>query len=223
MTDAQVSRSSPSNHHGTMKVPFWLKLAATMILVFITSIGLFRQNLLEHEYFPEVVEATGKIGVPKADDHDHGLAYDISKRKPMTDLKLIKSDGTSDKISSFKGKVVIVSFWASWCLPCLEELPTFAKLYNQYKNKGLHIVAINVDEKKSEAKFIETFWKKNKIPFLTYLDPQQINSDLLNVDVMPTNYVLDRKGRIAFASFGASNWAGKKATTFMEALLKEVK
>ena len=218
-----MEANSPPKEIGSkiITLPTWAKVSLMAMLVFLASIGIFRTEFESHEHFPEVSAEDQKIAEEDEADGQASTFEEIGARKPIKDLKLVKEDGSIAKISDFNGKVVILSFWATWCVPCLQELPTFAKLEKEYRENGLVVVPVNIEDETVDRQFIASLWQKHSIDFSTYYDPQQLSATAMDVQIMPTNFVLDRKGRIAFASYGANNWAGTKARKFISAILNE--
>ncbi len=98
-----------------------------------------------------------------------------------------------------KGKVVLVDFWASWCGPCKESFPALGRLHEKYKDKGLVIVAIGVDE--TPAKF-EEFLKKQKPAFAIVHDREHKVVPVFKPATMPTSYLIDRKGAVRVVHTG---------------------
>ncbi|MDZ4661541.1 MAG: TlpA disulfide reductase family protein [Pseudomonadota bacterium] len=224
MKSKSPPESSPTPNSPNSKIkalPVWAKVSLMAMLVFFASIGIFQSEFESHENFPDISVEDQKIAEEDESDGGASAFEEIGVRKQIKELKLIRDDGTIGKISDFKGKVVILSFWATWCVPCLVELPTFAKLEKEFSSEGLVVVPVNVEDDTVDRQFIASLWQKHSIGFPTFYDPQQISSNIMDVQIMPTNYVIDRKGRIAFASYGANNWAGTKARKFITALLAE--
>jgi thiol-disulfide isomerase/thioredoxin len=119
------------------------------------------------------------------------------------DLRQFELEGT---IPDLKGKVVLVDFWASWCAPCKESFPVMQELQEQFGSKGLVIVAVSVDEEKKDLdKFLENYEKKHKTkaPFTIVRDAKQKLVNEVNVDKMPTSFLLDasRKVRAVHTGF----------------------
>jgi len=99
-------------------------------------------------------------------------------------------------LAKFKGKVVLVDFWATWCPPCVASVPGIQKLYNKYHDKGFEVVGISLDEDKSA---LEKFVKLRKMPWPQHFDGNRFDGPLAlkyGVDVAPTTYLLDRNGKI---------------------------
>lgn len=191
-----------------VRVPLWGKLVLLMGLIFLASIGYLRSTLLAPHH-PDVLPTEEDI---KA----------IESRQPLPELVLLGTDESQVKLSQFKGKVVILSFWASWCAPCLVEMPMFKQLHNELQDRGLEVVPVNVDENPQDAKdFISKFWAAEQIPFRNYTDPKRLAVKHLQVDTLPSNFVIDREGRLVFTATGANDWTKGPTMDLLEMLLAE--
>ena len=122
-------------------------------------------------------------------------------------------------IKSFKGKVVFVNFWATWCGPCREEMPAMERLYNKYKKRGFVILAINHMEKKDKA---INFMEEMKLTFPALLDMDGSVSKLFNVYALPSSFFIDKKGRIRGVAYGSRKWDDHGAMEIIEQLLGEI-
>ena len=107
--------------------------------------------------------------------------------------------GDTLKLSQLRGKVVLVDFWASWCEPCKKELPVLAKLAPRLKEKGVEIVAINIDEKKANA---EAFMKEHGLNLTVVYDKDHKIVGQWEPPKMPTSFVVDRSGVIRAINAG---------------------
>ena len=105
----------------------------------------------------------------------------------------LQSDKGTLKLSSLKGKVVYIDFWASWCKPCRKSFPFMNNMHKQYGKKGLKVIGINLDSEKSDA---DNFLKKYPASFTIAYDPQGKTPESYKLSVMPTSYIVDRKGNI---------------------------
>jgi len=99
----------------------------------------------------------------------------------------------------FKGKVVIVDFWASWCGPCKESFPAMNELQKEYADKGLVVLAVNEDEEKSD---MQDFLKANVAAFAVVRDAKQKLVAVAGIQTMPSSFVLDNTGKVRFTHTG---------------------
>jgi thiol-disulfide isomerase/thioredoxin len=119
---------------------------------------------------------------------------------------------------STKGKVVLIDFWASWCGPCKQSFPVMEDLHKRYCDRGLVIVAINLDEKRPD---MEAFLKKNAASFTVLRDPSQKLVDKTGIATMPSSFVIDRDGKVRFTHTGfLGAETRKKYEEEIESLLK---
>jgi len=123
---------------------------------------------------------------------------------PQFTLKSL--DGKTVKLSDYKGQVVMVNFWASWCSPCREEMPLLEQIHKKYKKAGFTILGVTIDENvKDAAKFI----KKSPVSFPILLDTTSEVAERYKNQAMPSSYFIDRKGNIAHVHRGYK--AGEEA------------
>ena len=121
------------------------------------------------------------------------------KQEPAIDFKLPTSKGDSISLSQFRGKVVLLDFWASWCAPCKASFPMLAKLDRELGARGFQVVAIGIDEKPTAA---EAFVKKLNPGFPTLHDLGQKLVRRVEVPTMPTSFLLGRDGKVRFIHRG---------------------
>ncbi|MEQ1875385.1 MAG: TlpA disulfide reductase family protein [Bdellovibrionia bacterium] len=177
-----------------------------LAVVFVASIGYFRG-----QHFPEPGE---QPEIPQ----DGPIA---EKRMPAPETEFNTKAGGAIKVSSLKGKVVLLSFWAHWCAPCLVELPSFKVLHTRLGNPDFVVVPVNIDERDKGQDFIKNFWETKSLPFDTYFDPDKKAAIAFKVETLPSNFVLDRQGRIVMASFGSNDWSNDTTVEMIESLLNE--
>lgn len=129
------------------------------------------------------------------------------------DVEKLKSVEEYDKlISSHKGKIVMVNFWATWCSPCRKEFPDLVKLYNAYKDKGFNLIFVSFDEESELNSEVIPFLKKNGVDFKSYLinmpNPDNL---ILSFDPnwemgIPTTYLIDKEGEIKWKALGSRKY-----------------
>jgi peroxiredoxin len=118
---------------------------------------------------------------------------------PSADFTLETIKGTRIKLSELRNKVVLIDFWATWCAPCVEEMPQLVKLYEKYKGRGFEILAISVDSK-SELYKVEPFAATHKLNFPVLFDDGV--SGLYQVKAYPTTVFIDRSGKVRYSATG---------------------
>lgn len=119
--------------------------------------------------------------------------------KAAPGLTLKKLDNSSFKISDYKGDVVYVDFWATWCPPCRKSFPWMEEMNLRYKDLGFQIVAISLDTKRS---VIDQFLEKMDTSFVIAHDPSGESATAFKVKGMPSSYLIDRKGNIHLTHLG---------------------
>jgi thiol-disulfide isomerase/thioredoxin len=137
---------------------------------------------------------------------------------PDTDpLEIRLSDPTGRPISlgEFRGKIVFINFWTTWCLACVIEMPSMQKLHQKFKDKDFVMVAINLQESASR---VEQFYKEHKLTFTTLLDTTGDVGAGLGIRSIPTTFILDKNGRIIGKALGPREWEGKKSIALFEYL-----
>lgn len=122
--------------------------------------------------------------------------------------------GTSVNFNSSKDKVVLINFWATWCPPCIAEMPSFHKLHNDYKNKVDFYFVSNED-----INVLNEFLKKNEYSFNIHI-PKTKYPEAFDVSSIPRTFLIDKKGNIVIDKTGASNWNSEKVRNQIDELLK---
>ena len=128
-------------------------------------------------------------------------------------------NGGQAALADYKGKLVLLNFWATWCMPCRAEMPGMETLWQKYKEQGFVVVAISSDEG-SPAR-VETFSKLLDLSFPILLDPEGEVSDLYKVSNMPTSFLIDRDGNIISRIVGTEAWDSPEAIQLVEGLLSQ--
>lgn len=139
------------------------------------------------------------------DNADSGrVGVGVAKGQAAPDFTLSDSSGKSVTLSDLRGKVVLVNFWATWCPPCRQEMPSMEELYRKVKGSGVELLAINVEENGKQA--VEAFIEHNPHSFPILLDPEGRAQQLYNVNKFPETFVVDKNGIVAEHVIGAINW-----------------
>jgi thiol-disulfide isomerase/thioredoxin len=124
-----------------------------------------------------------------------------ASEKPAPNIVVQNGDGGSVDLASYRGKVVLVDFWASWCPPCKTSFPALDALYREYVAKGVEVLAVNVDERRRDA---DAFLSAHPHRLTVLFDPKGAAPAAFGVKGMPTSYIIDRNGNIRFTHMGYS-------------------
>jgi thiol-disulfide isomerase/thioredoxin len=123
----------------------------------------------------------------------------IGKKAPSFELQDMNGNEVSTR--DFKGKVVILDFWAVWCGPCQISLPFFQSLADKYASKGLEVVGLHVEDRIPPVEEVKQYLERRKVSYTNLVSTTKVDDKYL-VYAMPTTYILDRKGRVAEAHVG---------------------
>lgn len=126
---------------------------------------------------------------------------------PSCNIKTLGNSNALVDLSRLRGQVIYVDFWASWCGPCAKSFPYMNTLHANFKDSGLKIVAVNVDEQVADA---EAFLREQPAEFSIALDADQACAKSFDVQAMPSTYLVDRKGKVRYIHLG---FRGSEAET----------
>jgi peroxiredoxin len=118
-------------------------------------------------------------------------------------------------LSQYRGQVVVLNFWATWCPPCVEEMPSLVEMQRRLKAKGVTVIAVSMDVDQGAYR---QFLKDHKIDLLTIRDPGQKSNNLYGTFKFPETYIIDRNGVMRRKFIGAVEWTSPEITTFLEKL-----
>jgi peroxiredoxin len=124
--------------------------------------------------------------------------------------------GTTHRLADYRGKVVLVNFWATWCEPCRDEMPAIEKLKERFSGQPFAVLAVNVDEPESRIrKFLSTM----PLSFTVLLDPARKLARSWNVRLLPASYIVAPDGTIRFSAAGELDWSMREIADRISSLL----
>jgi cytochrome c biogenesis protein CcmG, thiol:disulfide interchange protein DsbE len=122
---------------------------------------------------------------------------------------------TKISLSQFRGQVVVLNFWATWCPPCVEEMPSLVEMQRRLKAKGVTVVGVSMDV---DEKAYQQFLKDHGVNLLTVRDPDQKSSSLYGTFKFPETYIIDRNGVMRRKFIGAVDWTAPEVMDFLAKL-----
>ena len=174
----------------------WIVAVAASLLLLGTSIVLVRLR-------------TGKAV--------RDIRPEVGYRAP--DFALPSLDGNTVRLSDFRGKkAVFLNFWATWCPPCRLEMPTMEKAYQEFKTRGLEILAVSIDAGPKRA--VKDFMQEFKLTFPALLDPDMEVMQLYRFFSIPATILIDKQGIIRHRELGYSDWTDPESQELLEEILK---
>ena len=208
-------------------------LVPTVAVVALNTVMLYRQALAAADTaYDRTLLATAKslgeqlalvtaaddgapLALPPRSKFDTALTA-IEPPREAPGLALADVDGRPLSLDEFRGEVVLLSFWATWCPPCVEELPSMNRLRARLYERGLRVVGVDVGETAAQMR---AFLKRVDVAFPNLLDVEASAAARWNVHAFPTSFVIDRDGRIRYGIVGALDWERAENMGPIEALL----
>jgi peroxiredoxin len=150
------------------------------------------------------------------------VIYDSLREKVVTvgdsapEFRITADNGKAVSLSGFGGKLLVLNFWATWCPPCVEEMPSLDRFSRELAGSGVVVLGISVDK---DANAYRAFLGRNKVSFLTARDPEtRINADF-GTFKYPETYVIDTRGKVLRKFIGPENWDDERMKSDIKSLL----
>lgn len=159
------------------------------------------------------------IAVPAEARHLAALGA-VELRDPPTapDLVLPMVAGGTADLKDFRGRLVLLTFWATWCLPCVEELPALERLQREFSRERFAILAVSIDAQ--GARIVEPFWSKAGTSFPALLDPRQAAATRYAAWALPTAFLIDPAGKVVARIQGPRRWDSEAILATFRDLLR---
>ena len=184
---------------------FWLS-------VFLIASLIAGLHLLPGDFFTaagsseqKLDRLLGKMGILKM---PHGA-------QPL-EIQLNDLFGNAVRLSDFRGKIVFLNFWATWCPTCVVEMPSMEKLHRRFKDQDFVMIAVNLQESETQVK---SFFEKLQLSFTALLDSSGEVASGLAVSALPTTFFLDKEGRIIGMALGPREWDDPASIALFEYLI----
>jgi thiol-disulfide isomerase/thioredoxin len=138
--------------------------------------------------------------------------------KPTPPLATRALDGRSVNLGDFQGRVVLVNFWATWCGPCIQELPSLVRLKQKLAGRPFELVTVNDGE--SEAT-IQRYLKRTNLDLPVWIGPENSAATGWNIQGLPMTFLVDSRGQVRYWVYGERNWTEGESFRLIEKLLAE--
>ncbi len=133
---------------------------------------------------------------------------------PAPDFTVTDADRTVS-LKDLRGKVVVLNFWATWCPPCVDEMPSLVQMQKQLKDRGVTVLAVSVDD---DSRQYHSFLEKYKVDLLTVRDPRQRSNELYGTFKYPETYIIDRQGVLRRKFIGPVDWTKPDVVDYLSKL-----
>ncbi len=140
-----------------------------------------------------------------------------ARQKLADDFTLKMPDGKTFRLMDYRGRVVFVNFWATWCPPCREEMPAMERLYRQHKDQGFVLLAVSLD---ADPAKVPPFVRQGSFTFPIGLDPKMDVANTYGVRALPSSFIVDREGQLAALALGPRPWDNAAAHSLIEGMVK---
>lgn len=186
-------------------------LSLLVVLLLYTSCQVLKEpagKIMSSSLPAPEIETTDEVSEEQTD----------APKYPMADynLKVKNLDGSFVNMNDYKGKVIFLNFWATWCLPCVAELPSINNLYNQLKDENIVFLLISNETNEKVARYRER--KKYDVPF-HIIDSTGYIPRIYQHQSIPTTFIINKKGEIIRASAGAEDWDDKAFVVELKKIL----
>jgi peroxiredoxin len=177
-----------------------------LVLIFLVLIGIIGLLSLYFIIFENKRPASRSAYGPKVGEGAPDFLFPTLK-------------GNSVKLSDYRGKVVFLNFWATWCPPCREEMPSMEALHQRLKGRDFEMLAVSIDRNGEEA--VGPFVLKYGLTFPVLLDPENKSYKLYGLTGIPETFIIDRNGVIIFKMIGAQDWMEKDWLDYLDRILEQ--
>lgn len=143
------------------------------------------------------------------------LLKQLSGRSTAPEFELMDLEDKIHRLADYKGKPIVINFWATWCPPCRKELPSMNRAWKQLKEEGVEMIAINIGEDEAD---VFAFKDEHPIDFQVLLDQQSESLESWRVKGLPTTYIVSPKGVVAYSAIGPREWDNKQILDKIRAL-----
>ncbi|WP_121615722.1 peroxiredoxin family protein [Virgibacillus halodenitrificans] len=181
-----------------MKKVFWVVVLSGLFWVGYYSYGIINAAPNSSDTL-QMEKNTAMVNTSQTEKALEGT--EIGDTAP--DFELVSTNEEKVKLSDYRGKKVMLNFWATWCPPCREEIPA---MQNFYDEKEIVILAVNLTQTEAKKQDVVDFMEKHRVTFPVLLDEASDVSNKYRIQPIPTTYMIDSQGKIRFKAYGAMTY-----------------
>lgn len=168
--------------------------------------------------FTRFFTRTGLVTAVVASALMTSTAHAVAVKEDAPDFTLKSLEGSNLRLEEYRGQVVLLNFWASWCGPCRQEMPILDKLHQRYEDTGFAVLGVNVE---GEAAPAQKIVDKTNVTFPVLIDDAQATSKLYDLKAMPSTVVIDRDGVVRYIHLGYKPGDEAKYVEVVKQLIRE--
>ena len=146
----------------------------------------------------------------------HLRVYEVGVGDRAPDFRVEGVQGAGVSLQDYEGKLVLLNFWATWCPPCVQEMPSLNAIYEDLRDRGLVVLGISVDE---DAEQYQAFLERSGVTFPTARDPDRTVSTRYGTVKYPESYLISRTGRVLRRYVGPENWLKPEIANYLRSVL----
>lgn len=161
-------------------------------------------------------DKTTELDRSKKEEIKPPLLIEPEKETSALDFTLLDLEGKELNLKDYRGKVLLLNFWATWCAPCTKEMPSMVELKKILEDEPFEILAVSLDRNRSK---VEEFAEKFQLNFPVLLDPEGFTADMYKVYSIPASHLIDKKGNLVGTIMGGRDWVGEEYLGFVQSLL----
>jgi peroxiredoxin len=155
---------------------------------------------------------------PKLDAFERAGVTELTQGQRGPAFRLERFGGGHASLETWRGKLVVLNFWATWCTPCTTEMPTLEALWRDYRERGLVVVGVSID-RGAPRPLIEPYVRNLGLTFPILLDPDTATSSAWRVTGLPATFIVKPGGDVAGMAIGAREWNSREMRALLESLL----
>lgn len=192
---------------------------AAVSAVSLVAAGILGYDIARRESLPETPVMSPQTAVGSDGRESAKELSVLDQPRPVPEIRFQDEHGHDLTLADFRGQVVLLNIWATWCVPCRQEMPTLDRLQARLGGTDFVVMALSIDQKGVEP--VRRFYQEVGVKKLDiYIDPSGKASHILAIPGVPTTLLIDRQGREVARKMGAAEWDGPEMVSLVEQTLR---